>query len=233
MGRKKIIFLLILIFIVLAVCFCFCFFFFKDKKIAMEIPAASLEEIENNIDSSNKKIKISLDINDLQNSLLLISKGWNNFYNNYKNNTPEKYKRTRDFDKKIWEINNISAKAYELSLEGKNDEAKAEADKAREMYLQIKKENNILDISNELYSFYVQASLVSIAENKEEIAPLLPELKIQFAGIKEKKQDKNYSSAIEAIEKLIIKLDRQLDGPELWEAQKDILLLAKKLFLDN
>jgi hypothetical protein len=231
MDRKKIVLYILIIFVVLV--FCLWFFVIRDKKINKVVPVISLQELEYNIDISNKEIKISLGNNELQNNLLAISKNWQYFYDNFKDNQPEKYRRTKDFSKKIWEINTISAKAYELSLEGKEAEAKAETAKAREKYLQIKKENNILDISNELYNFYAQAILISEAKNKIEIMELLPELKIQFAGIKERKKDGDYLSAIKLIEELMVKLNRQMDGPELQLAQKDIIILAKELYLNN
>ncbi len=224
---KKFLIIALIVIVLIAVIF----FVTKKEKEAPEIKI-NLEEITNNIDNANKNIAIEVKEDKIINHFGEASKNWQLFYENFKENQPEEYKKSRDWSKKLWEIKVLSAKAYELSLEGDIEAAKFKSAKARDIYLQIKKENNILDMSDELLQFYKQSILLNQAENKAEIIILLPKIKISFVNIKERKNNKEFIVLINKIEKTITDLDRQLDGPDLQQAQKDILILAKELYLN-
>ena len=150
----------------------------------------------------------------------------------YKEKQPIEYKRTRDWDKKLLRILQHEERANELIKESRLDEARAELDASREIFSQIKKENGILDITDELLSFYETIEKVKAANNKQEVLPYLGELKIKFTRLKKYNFDEKYHQLLLKLEMSIGYLDKLLDGPDYKNAQNNLEPIFLEIFMN-
>jgi hypothetical protein len=228
-NRKKIGVLLLLIFLVIMV-----FVLRKDKPAVVQ-EETQLEEVVKNIDDIQKNIFIASktgsedEIVSVSLSSLL---AWETFVSSYKDEQPEEYSRTRDWDRKMIEILKYEKKANEYLLEKRYDDSRMEKEKSDEMYREIKKENGILEISKEMKEFYKAVEKVVEADTKEDILEVFPLLKLRFTILKELGVDNRYDEFIEKMEEYISKLDKLLDGPDFKNAQSELEKAFFELYVE-
>ena len=238
-NKKNLFIVIVLLFLIAAF---FVFYVIRQRNhnvnpLPVIQPKISLEEALKEINTVNAEKALMLLsgkeqekelINNTQKSL----KAWELFVAAFKNNQPKEFERTQDWNGKLASILAHERKASELTQEGKFDQAMKENEFAKEIYKKIKKENDILEISNEMLAFYESIKKITGAKAREDIKEALPELKYNFTVLKEFSVDDKYSELIARLEKIISDLDRLLDGPDFRKAQAELEPVFMELYLE-
>jgi len=206
---------------------------YKKQPEPAPIEKVSLEETVERIDEAFKAgLLLSVDgqVEQAAEVAPRSLQAWENFVNAFKNKQPEIYNQSRDWEDKLLTILEHQRKADELFKEGNLNEAQVELEQSRLIFKEIKEENNILEISDELLAFYAEIKVITAAKNKNEVAANLNNLKLRFTILKEVNIDKNYSQLMVRLENIIRDLDRLLDGPEFRKAQKELMPTFMELY---
>ncbi len=162
-----------------------------------------------------------------------LSKNWREINKQYPVDPPLPFSKTREWPQKSWQINEDLSRIGEFAQEKNQTETLAVLTEAETAYLAIKKENNIPDFSQEIYAFYLESKKLETAENKADILEILPEFKLQFTQLKERLAQYSQTKIMVDLEAMVYTLNRQLDGPELRQAQKDLPNFVKYIYLNN
>lgn len=236
-NKKKLSITIILLFLIVV----FVFYIIRQQNRSVNTPIViqskiSLKEAQKEINSVNaQKALLLLSGKEQEEELINIAqkslKAWEVFVVEFKDNQPKEFERTRDWNRKLTAILEHERKANELTLEGELGLAKKENELAGEIYSKIKKENNILEISDEMLAFYKSIEKIISAEAREDIKKELPELKYNFTVLKEFNIDDKYNELIARLEEIISDLDKLLDGPDFRKAQAELEPVFMELYM--
>lgn len=210
------------------------YWFNKDKTVEAPQPITLKEAVEN-ISVSGKRVMLfglEQDNEGLGQATSESLKAWEVFVKTFKDEQPEEYKRTKDWDKKLLQILKHERKADELFKEGKPDQASKELKESEQIYKRIKEENGITDISEEILAMYDEVQAIARAKKKSEIKEDLLSLKLKYTALKEYEFDNNYKKQMANLEEAIATLDKSLDGPDFQQAQKKLEKIFLAIFED-
>lgn len=145
---------------------------------------------------------------------------WKEISSKHAGNQPKEYKKS-NWGEFISEINALQNKANELTKEGKNKEAHEELELVRKKIKEVRQENGIKNISDDMLIFHdVMEKLIEL-KTKEEFMEGIDELKITFTELKGYSLGEEYGSLIFNIEKTISEIENST--PENYIEKRDNL----------
>lgn len=197
----------------------------KDQSFALETSISRIEHALRHLRFAEGEAYLVLSRDLFEN--------WQEIRKHFPTEAPEQFRRTSDWPAKSWEIEDKLSRVGEFYQEKDAEKASMYLEEAELAYLEIKSENGIPDFSRELYSFYLAAIKLKEAENKDDLELLLPEFKLEFTKIKERFAQYRGTGIMVELEAKVNTLDRQLEGPELWQVQEELPDFVKEIFLNN
>jgi len=155
---------------------------------------------------------------------------WRMIYSEFKTSPPIEYKETINWPKRLELIFESCINSNNLIRNNELGQAAESLDKIRRTVRDMREENNIKHLNDQLLYFYDSLSPVVLAKDKEESAPYLQELKINFLLLKELNISNKYNKKILEIEQAIAGIDK-LIASDFKKAQTDLAFLFEELYL--
>ncbi len=201
----------------------------EEKSIYEEL---GFFELLGEFEKKNKEIIISLERRDdeiinISNKALEI---WSLVHSKFKNKQIVEYSNTKDWAKKLELIYEASISANNYILDKKFDEAYFELDMIRRQLRNMRRENNIININDQMLDFFDSLQPVVQAEKKEKTKEYMQSLKLNFLSLKELNRGDTYNNNILIIEKAISGIDR-LVASDFRRSQLELDLGFQELYL--
>jgi len=157
---------------------------------------------------------------------------WEALVDKYKNNQPQEYSRTKDWDMKIDKMYDLIKKAEKHVNQDNLDMAQNSLSQLDDILEDIKEENDKLYLSDDFKEFFDVLKKVSEVEKKSEAKDYMNDLKFKFTQLKEHAVDEKYTNLIADLEKNIAKIDKLLNGPDFQAAQAELKPIFEELFIN-
>ena len=193
-------------------------------------------DFDNNLASFEKYYKKTLVFSrrgDLKHAQINSKKSleaWESVYKNFKDKQDSEYINTIYWKKNLEIIYEINIKSNSLIDNKKLNEANLELLKIRIILREMRKENNILSVNDQMLDFYDSFLPVISANKKSETIEYMQDMKLDFLEIKEIYSGQEHGSGIKKIEGALSGIDR-LVASDFRDAQKDLLVYFEDLYL--
>jgi len=149
-------------------------------------------------EKAEEALKSSEDANNL----------WIGIFNDFVNNQPQEYKETTDWVERMKSLSTLIITSNDMVKEGEFKEAHEKLEMVRKKMREIREENNIRNISDDMLTFHDVMEEVAEAETRAEIDDKMVDLKINFTVLKDYNEgDEKYEEKLKKLENVISEVD--------------------------
>lgn len=133
---------------------------------------------------------------------------WQMLVSDHAQKQPPEFKRTNDWVLSLKSIENTLEESLEAALRSERELANEKLEEARKALFDLRRENAIKNISDDMLLFEEAIDKVVVIEIKDEAAIFMADLKIKFTVLKEYNQNNSkYREMIKEIENIVGGMD--------------------------
>lgn len=136
---------------------------------------------------------------------------WSEIVTEFKDSKPESYKNTNDWELKLNEILDLEQKSLDLVLKDNFLEAHEELEMVRKKLRELRQENGIKNISDDMLNFHDIMEEVDVSENKAQALSYLDSLKTSLNDLKKYDQGEEYLNMLNDISTIITAIEVSTD----------------------
>jgi len=137
---------------------------------------------------------------------------WLEIEEGYGKNQPSNYVKTKNWTNELNYISDLQGRAISLIRDKKFLEAHEEFEKIRKKLYEIRRENNIFNISDAFFDLENEVMKIANAKNRQEAMTFMPQLKIYFVELKSFMiENQEYQKTLDEITRAVSELDNSSD----------------------